>query len=213
MLLQIIKVGTKITFPGNWRPKAELPPPERAPAHIRRDVGPMQAYGRVEPSERTIGSAPIVLSLESAYRNTTHEIVYVPYVPGAINYFEGGGDVISGMFSGCYMSAYSHNNARRVAHVHTIEGNQGLPNCKEHFSDLLGGANYNSGTHFKPFAEESDIDKFIEISQRAACGINQIKVMGALTVDNRCFSVFLRKETDLEFHVEYLVEKLPVQLN
>lgn len=48
--------------------------------------------------------------------------IWLPYVPGAINYTESTGlDVLSAKFTGCYMIAFTDNGARRVCHVATPE--------------------------------------------------------------------------------------------
>jgi hypothetical protein len=115
--------------------------------------------------------------------------------------------VVSGIFTGCYMSFYTIAGQRRVAHVHT--GDDGAPCCKAFFGDLVKKPTYKLLGNFKPYAGDRDLDRCSATALASQFGASGAPVFGIIEPNNRCHSVFLKKLGPFHFVVEDTIEQQP----
>ena len=87
-------------------------------------------------------------------KKSHRNFIWLPWIVGAVNYTEQGGkDVLSGRFSGCYMIRYKMSGgAWRVAHVHTPEG-------IDAWNELASAPGFQISGGFKPFLA-SNVQKY-----------------------------------------------------
>jgi hypothetical protein len=137
--------------------------------------------------------------------NSAERVNFLPHAPGGVNYYQTDEDVLSGIFTGCVMSIYKHNDTRRVAHVHT--GNDAGPNldCKDFMRELMEQQGYNGVFHFKPFDGARDEDKAIKIAQQTQFGAAGCGIFGFVTATNHCYSIFTRKTDNYVYVIEECV--------
>jgi hypothetical protein len=155
-----------------------------------------------DPAECNNEAAPLALTFAKDGRTSSTVINFVPYTPGGVNYIEGNGDVLSGIFSGCIMSIYTCSNQRRVAHVHTGDDAGEGRDCKAFMKDLMATDGYNETFHFQPFNGMRNADRAIEIAGRTAFGASGCCVFGLVTASDQCYSIFTRKIGSHEFLIE-----------
>lgn len=156
--------------------------------------------------ECSLDASPLALTLVEGQKTTAQTVNFMPHAPGGVNYIESNGDVMSGIFTGCVMSAYKCNHRRRVAHVHT--GTDAGPNkdCKNFMRDLMKKPGYAPVIHFKPFDGARDADKAVKIAQQTNFGAAGCCVFGLITSNNKCYSIFTRKIGSHEYLVEDCVD-------
>ncbi|MGJ8641001.1 MAG: hypothetical protein ACSHYA_16540 [Opitutaceae bacterium] len=156
--------------------------------------------------ECNLSAEQIAVTFVRDGKSSAELVNFVPYAPGGINYFETNGDVMSGIFSGCVMTAYTYKNVRRVCHVHTgDDAGPGL-DCKSLMKTMLDSADYNNLLSFKPFTRE-DADIAIDISMRSNHGAQGCATFGLLTNSNKAYAIMTRKISNHEYVVEKVIEK------
>lgn len=156
--------------------------------------------------ECSIDAGPLALTIVDGQKTSASTVTFMPHAPGGVNYAETAGDVMSGIFTGCVMSAYKINGKRRVAHVHT--GLDAGPNkdCKNFMKGLMNKPAYTAVVHFKPFDGARDADKAIQIAQKTTFGAAGCCVFGLITSANKCYSIFTQKIGSHEYLIEDCVD-------
>ncbi len=127
--------------------------------------------------------------------------VWLPYAPGGVNYYEGPDEVVSGLFTGCYMSFYTVGGKRRVAHVNT--GSDAPPDCKDFFM----AQPFAGRSNFKPFSRDRDSARFAAICTQTKFGSFGCAVLGLVDPNNICYSVFLKKLEKCDFEVADVIQQ------
>ena len=110
--------------------------------------------------------------------------LWLPYIPGEINYTTSRGmDVISGPFSGCIMAAYNkrEGGGRRVCHVSTF--GESKYDCKESWEEIKSGC--TSYVSFRPHECARGL------SRGQLKKVGNALVFGIITGDNRCYGVLV----------------------
>lgn len=157
---------------------------------------------KMDKVECSLDTGPLALTLVNGNSSSAIMVSHVPYTPGGINYVETDGEVLSGIFTGCVMTVYTHSGNRRVAHVHTgPHAGEGL-DCKDLMRDLLRSGSYRSVFAFKPYDEKSDLDTFLGIAGKTPLADRGVATFGLVTAGNTCHSIFTRKVTAHEYVVE-----------
>ena len=160
--------------------------------------------GRENVAECSRGVETVAVTMTSSTnKGSATTFKWLPHVPGGVNYASGAGEIVSGIFTGCAMSAYAFQGQRRVAHVHT--GNDGAKCCKTYFRQLMNGVGYTPRGHFKPYDGARDLQRATEIT-RESPQLN-CSVLGIIDGANRCYSVFLKKMGRCDFVVMAVVER------
>lgn len=138
-------------------------------------------------TERSWGTQQITVAdrtQKSFFRSKTvagGDALWVPYVPGDVNYgISRGMDVISGPFSGCIMAAYDSGRGRRVCHVSTAE---------EGHKDDAKGIWTSIKEHCVPFAEFKPFDAIGKLSKSKKKSLGNALFFGFITNDNRCYTL------------------------
>ncbi len=138
-------------------------------------------------TERSWGTQRITVAdrtKRSLFRSRTvpgGDALWVPYVPGDVNYgMSRGMDVISGPFSGCIMAAYDSGRGRRVCHVSTAEGDPKL-DAKGIWESIK--------EQCVPFAEFKPFDALDRLSKRKTKSLGNALFFGFITNDNRCYTL------------------------
>lgn len=157
--------------------------------------------------ECSIDTGPLALTLVNGRKSSALTVTHVPYTPGGINYAETDGDVLSGIFTGCVMTIYTHAAKRRVAHVHTgTDAGPGL-DCKDLMKSLLASPSYGSVFAFKPYDENADLDTFLGIASTMPRADRDVATFGLVTGANKCYAIFTRKVSDHEYTVDQVKQK------
>lgn len=149
---------------------------------------------RVNVTTQVIKSQCNPFSTTKAY-----QVDFVPYGPGKVNYAETNGDVLSGIFSGCIMTIYTHNNTRRVAHVHTGDSAGPQGDCKAFMTDLLNRQEYTRVRSFKPFHPSSQTEPYIAAFKKLKKERQKhsnIGVLGLVTNQNQIYSALVTQEAE-----------------
>jgi hypothetical protein len=155
-------------------------------------------------NECSLGAETIAATVTSATnRGSACTFTWLPHAPGGVNYFEGDGEVVSGIFTGCVMSIYKVDGKRRVAHVHT--GSDGAECCKAYFRGLLNGQAHSVVGNFKPYSGDRDLARCATIMQSSP--LFQAPVLGLVSSDDKCYSVFLKKMAPNHFAVDSVIEQ------
>ncbi len=155
--------------------------------------------------EVSSGAEPIAVTIVDG-STTAEQIDFVPHAPGGINYIQSDGDVLSGMFTGCVMSAYQVAGKRRVAHVHTGT-DAGADRCnKATMKALLNGASHRPLVSFKPY-EDADNTKYVDICMKTALGPKGCAVFGLVTADQSCYAIFTQAMGTHEYKIVHVVDK------
>lgn len=184
-LLDHLTVGAQIKFP----------------AGTAMSVNPIPA-----PAETSTGAAQIDLEISQSGVGAANRVrvLFLPHGPGAVNYHEGADEVLSGIFTGCYMAAYRAGAQRRVAHVHT--GTDGVGrDCKAFMRELCSPGGHTLLANFKPFDGNRDGDAYtpeIQASPLLAPG-----VFGLITAGDQLHSIYCRKESLTTFVVSYIAKR------
>ncbi|MGJ8641005.1 MAG: hypothetical protein ACSHYA_16560 [Opitutaceae bacterium] len=157
--------------------------------------------------ECNLSAEQIAVTFVRDGKSSAELVNFVPYAPGGINYFETNGDVMSGIFTGCVMTAYTHKNVRRVCHVHTGgDAGEGL-DCKSLMKTMLDSADYNNLLSFKPYSDGDDFPTAEKIIREANVGASGCATFGLLTNANKAYSIMTRKVSNHEYVVEKVIEK------
>jgi hypothetical protein len=148
-----------------------------------------------QPSAGGKGPAkrPIAVGANPNPGKASRNFVWLPYGEGAANYaVPHGMDVLSGLFSGCYMISYNvPGGERRVAHIAN-------PGAIDFWNRQVAAQGYFNLRGFQPYIESADAPA-IEASKKAHLGDSVPGVLGLVTGDGRLFSIVAwqhREETN-----------------
>ena len=87
--------------------------------------------------------------------NHVYNFKWIPFVNGKINYcFAQGQNVLSGWYSGCWMSTYTEAGARRVAHI-TFQGAADPMDCRVPWAQKKAQGNVDAVSEFDAHASLS----------------------------------------------------------
>lgn len=103
------------------------------------------------------GIVKVSASRKGLFSTKTTSAIWLPYVPGGINYSNSQGlDVISGPFSGCIMAAYTKRGGeRRICHVSTF--GESKYDCKDLWDTIKKDC--VSYVEFKPASFYQELSK------------------------------------------------------
>ena len=166
MLMDEIKVGVDISFGQGFK--------------FRTGV----SGTRQECSSEVRG---INLEISTGDQIRKQGITFIPHMIGGINFHEALGteDVMSGIFTGCVMSTYKVGDKRRVAHVHTGDGDKC---CRALMKSKMGG--YTSIKNFKPWDDSRDGLWFVnEVGYKNG----KFMTFGVVTAQNEQYSIFTKE--------------------
>lgn len=130
------------------------------------------------------------------------DALWLPYIPGEINYTTSQGkDVISGPFSGCIMAAYNKKDGggRRVCHVSTFGDRK--YDCKESWEQIKNEC--ISHVSFRPHQCARDL------SGRQLKKVGNALAFGIITSDNRCYGALVTQSSNGTFMGGLVVKMTP----